>query len=307
MELMEPTDPRFRLREGQQALTATQAAEAERFAAEHVRAQLATGPVDEQAAEELLVGAYAAARVDAPHHIHWLDGPLELVAVLAQNEHWFWVPDEYYERVPQCVWDDSRIVADEIRLLGSAGGESVDDRVRRTPRNVEERLKEGLGFRLVRDVFGHVGHRTWEPVRETVGERIWRAVGDAVGRSLPPWIRDSIWGALDYSLWHSISAYDEVFAMADALFIDTYFATNEARALAQFNALVSGYWLGRAVALVVRRPRLLAFDEAGRLHSTTGPCVEYRDGWGVYAWHGGPRARAGHLRAGQAHARRFLR
>ncbi len=49
---------------------------------------------------------------------------------------------------------------------------------------------------------------------------------------------------------------------------------------------MSGYWLGRTVALVVRRPRLLTFDEAGQLHNATGPCVEYRDGWGVYAWHG---------------------
>src|SRR5262249_47263755 len=24
----------------------------------------------------------------------------------------------------------------------------------------------------------------------------------------------------------------------------------------------------------------------GRLHNATGTCMEYRDGWGVYAWHG---------------------
>ena len=24
----------------------------------------------------------------------------------------------------------------------------------------------------------------------------------------------------------------------------------------------------------------------GRLHSATGQCMEYRDGWGFYAWHG---------------------
>jgi hypothetical protein len=66
----------------------------------------------------------------------------------------------------------------------------------------------------------------------------------------------------------------------------TYLAPNEASALAQFNELVSGYWLGQAVALLVRKPQLLAFDEAGRLHHATGPCVEYRDGWNFYAWHG---------------------
>jgi hypothetical protein len=52
--------------------------------------------------------------------------------------------------------------------------------------------------------------------------------------------------------------------------------------------MVSGYWFGKDVALVVRKPRLLAFDDAGRLHSATGRCVEYRDGWGFFAWHGVP-------------------
>lgn len=36
----------------------------------------------------------------------------------------------------------------------------------------------------------------------------------------------------------------------------------------------------------MRRPRVLARDEAGRLHSERGKCVEYHDGWGFYAWHG---------------------
>ena len=49
---------------------------------------------------------------------------------------------------------------------------------------------------------------------------------------------------------------------------------------------MSGYWLGRKSAALVRRPRLLACDAEGRLHSATGKCVEYHDGWGWYAWHG---------------------
>jgi hypothetical protein len=69
-------------------------------------------------------------------------------------------------------------------------------------------------------------------------------------------------------------------------FFDEYIAPNEAMALARFNELVAGYWFGKEVALIVRRPRRIAFDEENRLHNATGPCVEYRDGWGFYAWHG---------------------
>jgi hypothetical protein len=283
---MGTVDPGLQLHSGQRVLTARQIAEAERFGATYASVQLSTELVDEAAAEALLARAYAAAGLAPPHHTHWLDGPLELVSVLAQHEQWFWVPEVYYERVPHCVWDDSRLEADQIALLGGLGEESVDRRIRRTPRDVKEHLRKAGDYPLVFDVFSHVGLRVWGPVRETVGEAIWRAVADATGRSLSPWIRSSIWGALEYSLWHSIAAYDDAEAMADVLFFDAYLAPNDARALAQFNQLVSGYWLGRGVALVVRRPRLLAFDEAGRLHSATGPGVEYRDEWGVYMWHG---------------------
>lgn len=34
------------------------------------------------------------------------------------------------------------------------------------------------------------------------------------------------------------------------------------------------------------RPAGLSFDEEGRLHSSTGPALRYRDGWSAYAWKG---------------------
>ena len=57
-------------------------------------------------------------------------------------------------------------------------------------------------------------------------------------------------------------------------------------ALARFNELVSGYWLEQERAFVVRRPKVLGRDAVGRLHSATGKCMQYPDGWGFYAWHG---------------------
>src|SRR5262249_58066980 len=99
-------------------------------------------------------------------------------------------------------------------------------------------------------------------------------------------IRDSMWGNPGYSLWHSIRSYDEAPLLAEARFYDEYHKRNEAHALARFNELVSGYWLGRVVALLVRRPRRLCLDEDGRLHRATGPALDSPDGWGFWAWHG---------------------
>jgi hypothetical protein len=74
--------------------------------------------------------------------------------------------------------------------------------------------------------------------------------------------------------------------LAVCRFFDTYLAPNAARALARFNEVASGYWLGKDLALLVRRPTMLSRDGEGRLHNERGKCLEYRDGWGFYAWHG---------------------
>jgi hypothetical protein len=75
-------DPALRLHPGQEALTPAQEAEAKRFAAERIHAQLSTEPVDEGEAEALLAQAYAAAELPPPRRIHWVDGPLELMTAL---------------------------------------------------------------------------------------------------------------------------------------------------------------------------------------------------------------------------------
>jgi hypothetical protein len=278
-------DKALQLRVGQQELTNAQQIAARQFVEERIQAHLSTTAGDEPAAEALLAQAYFAAGLEPPYHFHWLDGPLELVAVLARLDEWHTVDEPYRERVPQCVWDDSAIDGDEIGMLGAVGAKSVDDRIRRVAHDVKARLQATLGVQVVRHVWNSVGWRLWD-VRIPVGEGIWRAAAEAVGRPLAPWFRSSVWGALSYSLWHAVSAYDQADDMADTLFFDTYYAPNEARALAQFSERVSGYWCGKSVALLVRRPTLLTVDETGQLHNAAGPCVEFPDGWKIYAWHG---------------------
>lgn len=38
--------------------------------------------------------------------------------------------------------------------------------------------------------------------------------------------------------------------------------------------------------MVCDRPSVISRDDQGRLHSETGNAIEFRDGWGVAAWHG---------------------
>jgi hypothetical protein len=236
-------DEALRLRPGQEALTPAQEAEARRFVAERVRAQLSTEPVDEQEAERWLRQSYEAAGLEPPKTIIWLDGPLQLLSF----------PPE----VAPTVW------------LGVGG-----------------------------QVGGQVGSQVWyqveaqvrEQVRRQVWEQVWNQVG-GVYAQIEGQARVHLrgWRRRDHR-WHqiqaSLRAYRDAPQLAYYRFFDEYLAPNAFHALAHFNELVSGYHLEKDIAVLVRRPRVLSRDVQGRLHSASGKCIEYLDGWGFYRWHG---------------------
>jgi hypothetical protein len=45
-------------------------------------------------------------------------------------------------------------------------------------------------------------------------------------------------------------------------------------------------WFFSGAAIITDRPKTLRRDDQNRLHCDMGPAIEYRDGFGVYAWHG---------------------
>jgi hypothetical protein len=123
-------------------------------------------------------------------------------------------------------------------------------------------------------------------VADIVGARVRRSVNDNVGLILRACLRDEAGVGYGGSSAANHRAYFHAESLACAAFFNAYLAPNAAHALAQFNQLVSGYRLAKEGAVIIRRPRVLARDAAGRLHNARGKCIEYRDGWGFYAWHG---------------------
>jgi hypothetical protein len=83
-------------------------------------------------------------------------------------------------------------------------------------------------------------------------------------------------------------AYARQGHLALCWFLHELYEPNRLVHLARFNELVSGYYLGRKQAWLVRKPIHLRRDAQGCLHSADGKCLVYRDGWGGYAWHGVP-------------------
>jgi hypothetical protein len=95
-------------------------------------------------------------------------------------------------------------------------------------------------------------------------------------------VRDSVWDSVRDSVW----AYDKANIYAFYGFFHEVLEPNKLQWLDRTNQLVSGYGLFENEAILIRKPRLLTLDENGRLHNEVQKCMEYRDGWGFYAWHG---------------------
>ena len=289
-------DLALRLHPGQ-TLSPEQEVAARRFAEERIRDQLNTTLVDEGRAEALLWDAYAAAGLPPAQHIHWLNGPLELIAALGRNDQSIEIDDIYAERIVHCVWDDLAQETDEINRLHTGIAESVDCRVRDVQRSVEKLIQAKFGLSWIR---GSLASKVRELVAQPVVDRIKLNVGEALARAVSgsfthlatdrSWNIDRIWARYEANhetyRWLSLCAYDAAPHLAYLEYFHSYYQPNQAHALAQLNPLVSGYWLGRTVALLVRKPIILSQDTAGRLHNATGPAVQYADGWGFWAQHG---------------------
>ena len=56
--------------------------------------------------------------------------------------------------------------------------------------------------------------------------------------------------------------------------------------LCRLSAAAGWWWPFERLCIVTDRPMALGLDAEGRLHSASGPALQYRDGWGITAWHG---------------------
>ncbi|HEY1387987.1 MAG TPA: hypothetical protein VGF38_05540 [Ktedonobacterales bacterium] len=140
---------------------------------------------------------------------------------------------------------------------------------------------------------GSLGQRVKESMWAIVGQSVWANVWFSMYRSVSEDAEEHmgdrkrrLWASVREGVLFSVRAYEDAWMLAYYRFFDVYLAPNALHALTCFNELVSGYWLASNDAVIVRRPAVLTRDADGRLHSATGKCVEYRDGWGFYAWHG---------------------
>ncbi len=273
--------PRLQLRRGQEQLTPEQRAEVERFAEACIQTRLSTEPVDEREAEALLCQAYQVRGLPVPERIHWVDGPLQLVMLIAPPRSGAGSEASFKASILASIQDtiDTSHLGIDHDPYWSLGGQVISD---------------GAWLRIIAgieaSVRNSVGEHIWEHVQNTVGAKIDHTL-DSLVEGISGLVEVSIpwadhWKPRSDFAIASTQAFFEAPELAVYHFFATYQAPNALHAFAHFNELVSGYWLSKEVALLVRRPCLLSLDDEGRLHHATGKALAYADGWDCYAWHG---------------------
>jgi len=134
----------------------------------------------------------------------------------------------------------------------------------------------------------------WSSIRVPIKDSIWNFVGASVWAS----IRDSIQNLAENSILASAkdSSWNSGYGQHDAhwvaffsFFRDVYGMFQDEQKITQYVELAQSanwYLPCAGVCYVSERPHTLHRDEDGRLHCENGPALAYRDGFGVWSWHG---------------------
>ncbi|MDQ6777251.1 MAG: hypothetical protein M3071_13765 [Actinomycetota bacterium] len=124
-----------------------------------------------------------------------------------------------------------------------------------------------------RRVWWEAYHRFTDPIHQVLAR--WSRGADAAHSQRNPHAR--------WPRQHGVSS------LAVLAFFAAIGKIEETRSHDSFRGLARScgpWWAFENVAILTERPRVLVLDDRERLHSESGPAVEYRDGFGFHAWHG---------------------
>jgi hypothetical protein len=140
----------------------------------------------------------------------------------------------------------------------------------------------------------------YKSVKDSVHDSIWNSVWNSVRRPVDRQVRidvcESVMLSVENSLSFRLALIDDSIGVAHGagwLSFYDYFSRIGIMNHENFNIfrdmLRAGIWTScyyKHRVLVCRLPTKVSKDEQGRLHSTTGPAVQWRDGSGQYFLHG---------------------
>ena len=134
-------------------------------------------------------------------------------------------------------------------------------------------VRDQVSAQVGDQVWAQVSAQVWAQVRAQVGAQVRAQVGAQVRAQ----VRDQVYGPHDAHWLGFFEYFKNEIGIAGCGRLDGLID------LAQH----CGWWAPYENAVILQdRPAAIRWDDQQRLHNETGMAVEYRDGFGVYSWHG---------------------
>jgi len=258
---------------------------------------LCTDKADRPRAEAAINEMYKQGGLEPPKKIVWCDSPLSqgLVVSILKNIKQNYLPSLDSARASvlastqASVWDS----------VGASVLASVEDSVLASVwASVWDSVWASVGASVRASVGASVRASVWDSVGASVLASVWDSVGASVGASVRASVGasvgDSVWDSVGDSVWASVGA--SVYGQHEAHWLAFCRFFKEHCGLSDQTHKLEGFWeLAKSagwayptkdICFVSERHTTLLRDDRGRLHSTTGPAIQYPDGWEIYAVHG---------------------
>jgi hypothetical protein len=209
--------------------------------------------------------------------------------------------------------------------LGENLGDNLGDNLRENLRdNLRDNLGDNLRYNLGENLRDNLGYNLrynlrenlWDNLRENLGDNLRYNLGENLGENLGDNLRENLgynlgdnlrenlWNNLRYNLgynlqknlkyehtdfWGNMDAYWIAFYQFPEKFLGIKYKTSDSEKLELWSKVAesaSWFWTYENYCFVSDRPTSYGFDEEYRMHSSTGPAIEFTDGWKLYRWHG---------------------
>ncbi len=228
---------------------------------------LSTAPADFEAAEIAIASLYAAIDKPRPYFVR-LSSPLgaEVYINLLTKTRPDIKPDHLGGQLGGQLWD---------QLRGQLGGQLGDQ------------LGGQLGDQLGGQLRDRLWDRLWGQLRDRLWDRLWGQLRDQLRGQL----RDQLGGQnLSYMGTRFSGQWDYVW-----MWLETGERLGVPYDSSQATMLRSHCTICRSIGcwypfddfcIITDRPTVIALNDAGRLHSESGPALAYRDGSSYHSWNG---------------------
>jgi len=241
-------------------LTAEQAAYLPIFREEWLRVGLSTDRVDKEASTDAIKRLYAAGGYDEPLIMHF-DSPWQCIMSINFIKNMGVLKDQnLWQSLKQDLWQS----------LGQNLGPS---------------LGQSLGQDLGQNLWQSLGQNLGQSLGQSLGQDLWQSLGQNLGQSLkqsleqnPQYVSTYFWGGID-AYWLAWAEFAEKIGVPIA-------KQDHLHAYIDFAKSSGVSYFYPEVAFVSDRPICIHKDDEARLHCEDGPALAFKDGYGVYTWHG---------------------